>query len=83
MPLLTVDEYNLFLVNFIWGKKNSFQVKKLCRLYDGCWWSATKGSKAKRVKLDNARISGLLFKTPKKFEAEVRNKMSCFKDGLT
>ena len=38
------------------GKKNSLQVKKLCRLYDGGWWSVTKGSKAKCGKLDDEKV---------------------------
>ena len=55
---------------------------RICKLYDGGWWSQTKSTKAKGRKIDNARLSTLLFTTPSRLISDIWRKVVAFEDGL-
>ena len=82
-PILAVDECYRLLTDVLGSKKNALSIDVLCKLHDGYSWKSTKGTKAKRRKLKNARISTLLFTTPNRFLDDIWKKMVDNEDGLS
>lgn len=81
IPLIAIDEAHEFMKNVVAGTRGYLNAQKLCRLYDGGWWSITKG-KCKRQRIEDARVATLLFTTPYRFKKEVWDRVVKNKDGL-
>ena len=81
VPIIAIDEAHEFMKNVVCGTRRCLNVQKMCRLYDGGWWSISKGS-AKRQRIEDARVSVLLFTTPVRFKSEVWDRVVKNRDGL-
>ena len=67
VPIIAIDEAHDFLKNMINRKSSSISVQKICRIYDGGWWSRSKGRNCIRDKVVHANGSALLITTPVPF----------------
>ena len=47
--ILAIDECFGFIKNVPSSKKNSVDIEKLCKLYDGSFWMITKGSRVSEI----------------------------------
>lgn len=68
VPVLCIDESYTFLSKLISTSKSAshpcLTTERMCKLYDGDNWYSVKGSKGKRVGVQNARMSMATFTTP-------------------
>ena len=83
--LICVDEAFRFLSKISQTKTNKADItmERMCKLYDGGQWLKTQGNKAKRVGVNSARATALMFTTPRRILAEVWPKLCKYGEGLT
>ena len=83
VPIVVIDEAFHFFKDMSTDRKGSVSIHRMCRLYEGGWWSKSRGgSGTKRSKVKDARITALMYTTPVRFINEVWGKLLSFEDGL-
>ena len=82
VPILVIDEAFGFMDKVVRRRKGHVNIQMLCRLYDGAWWSITRGPKMERARIPNAKVSTLLFRTPELFLEKFWKKVVDNEDGM-